>query len=281
MTTLVTGAGGRLGRATVRGLTSTGEVVGLARAELDVTDRDGVHAAVAAHRPAVVVNCAAWTDVDGCEVDSERARRANTEAPGFLREACEATGAHLVHISTDYVFDGEASVPYREDDPTGPLGVYASTKLDGETAAGPTATVVRTSWLQASDAPSMVDRFLDELEGPGEVFASSGRRANPTFVEDLVPLLGLLAAERHAGVVHATNDGATTWASFARLVAAAAGYDPGRIRETVGDRSRLARRPSFSALDNAVLRELGHRPLRHHAEAVAEAVGRVLAARSD
>ena len=229
----------------------------------------------------MVINCAAWTDVDGCEVDSDRARRANTEAPGFLREACEATGAHLVHISTDYVFDGEASVPYQEDDPTGPLGVYASTKLDGETAAGPEATVVRTSWLQASDAPSMVDRFIDDLEGPGEVPASSGRRANPTFVDDLVPLLGLLAAERHTGVVHATNAGTTTWASFARLVAAAAGHDPGRIRETVEDGSRLARRPSFSALDNAVLRELGHRPLRHHAEAVAEAVGRALAARSD
>tara|TARA_B100001179_G_scaffold104159_1_gene74114 strand:- start:157 stop:945 length:789 start_codon:yes stop_codon:yes gene_type:complete len=262
-------------------LTSTGEVVGLARTELDVTDRDEVHAAVAAHRPTVVINCAAWTDVDGCEVDSDRARRANAEAPGFLREACEATGAHLVHISTDYVFDGEASIPYREDDPTGPLGVYASTKLDGETAAGPTATVVRTSWLQASDAPSMVDRFIDDLEGPGEVPASSGRRANPTFVDDLVPLLGLLAAERHTGVVHATNAGTTTWASFARLVAGAAGHDPGRIRETVEDGSRLARRPSFSALDNAVLRELGHRPLRHHAEAATEAVGRALAARSD
>lgn len=281
MTTLVTGAGGRLGRAAVRGLTSTGEVVGLARTELDVTDRDEVHAAVAAHRPTVVINCAAWTDVDGCEVDSDRARRANAEAPGFLREACEATGAHLVHISTDYVFDGETSIPYREDDPTGPLGVYASTKLDGETAAGPTATVVRTSWLQASDATSMVDRFIDDLEGPGEVPASSGRRANPTFVDDLVPLLGLLAAERHTGVVHATNAGTTTWASFARLVAAAAGHDPGRIRETVEDGSRLARRPSFSALDNAVLRELGHRPLRHHAEAATEAVGRAVAARSD
>ena len=120
MKVLVTGAAGQLGRETVR-VASPGEVVGVARADLDVADRDAVHAVVAGLRPDVVVNCAAWTDVDGCELDPERAQSVNADAVGFLAEACDDVGAHLVQVSTDYVFNGEADAPYCEDHPTDPV----------------------------------------------------------------------------------------------------------------------------------------------------------------
>ena len=199
MTALVTGANGRLGRAVARVFMTESEVVRLGRTDLDVTDRNAVHAAVAGYRPSVVINCAAWTDVDGCELDPERAQRTNADAPRFLQEACDTSEAHLVHLSTDYVFDGAASIPYREDDPTGPLSVYGATKLEGEKAAGPTATVIRTSWLQTTDAPSMVDRFLRQLEEPGPVRVPADRQASPTFVDDLASMVSLLAADRYAG----------------------------------------------------------------------------------
>ena len=279
MTVLVTGAGGRLGRAVVAGFSDRGsdadQVVGLDRSTLDVADREAVHAAVRAHQPSVVVNCAAWTDVDGCEGDADRAGRVNAEAVGHLREAAAEAGAHLVQISTDFVFDGRATVPYPEDHPIGPLGVYGASKSAGEVAAGPDATVVRTSWLQPADGPGMVAHVLAALAGEGAIPMADQRRACPTFVADLVPVLVHLADQRVAGTVHATNAGVTTWFEFARHVAVASGHDPDRIeaRPDPGlDGTSPARRPEFSALDNGVLRSLGHPGLRHHRDALAEAV---------
>ena len=279
MTVLVTGAGGRLGREVVRVFAEDGQVVGLPRAALNVADQKAVHEAVAALRPGVVVNCAAWTDVDGCEQDPERARRINAVAVGYLREATEMVGAHLVQVSTDFVFDGEADVPYPEDHPTCPLSAYGAAKLAGEVEAGPSATVVRTSWLQPADGPGMVERLLVALAGSRPVAMGDERLACPTFIADLVPVLGYLADERVAGVVHATNGGPTSWFDFAREVAKAAGLDPGRVTRAGDpglDGTLPARRPAFSALDNSVLRALGRPAIRDHREAVAEAVARTV-----
>jgi dTDP-4-dehydrorhamnose reductase len=279
VTVLVTGAAGRLGRAVVAGFAERGQVVALDRTALDVTDRHAVHEAVRAHRPEVVVNCSAWTDVDGCESDPDRARRTNAEAVGHLSEAADRVGAHLVHVSTDFVFDGRADTPYPEDHPTGPLSTYGATKLAGEEAAGPSVTVMRTSWLQPADAPGMVERVLAALAGDDPVLLSDQRRACPTFVADLVPVLARLADERVAGVVHATNAGSTSWLQFARHVATLAGQDPDRIAACPDpglDGSLPARRPAYSALDNSVLRTLGHPGLRDHRDAVAEAVARAV-----
>ncbi|MBC8483985.1 MAG: sugar nucleotide-binding protein, partial [Actinobacteria bacterium] len=201
MSVLVTGAGGQLGREVVRVFADSGPVVGLARAALDVTDREAVHAAIGSCRPSVVVNCAAWTDVDGCERDPQRAHRINAVAVGYLREAADEVGAHLVHVSTDFVFDGVASTPYGENDRTGPLNAYGASKLEGEGLAGPEATVVRTTWLQSADSPGMVERLLVALSGSGPVEMGDERLACPTFVADLVPVLRYLGEERVAGVV--------------------------------------------------------------------------------
>ncbi len=180
----------------VAGFTDRGHVVALDRAALDVADRHAVHEVVRAHRPEVVVNCSAWTDVDGCEGDPDRARRTNAEAVGHLSEAADRVGAHLVHVSTDFVFDGRADTPYPEDHPTGPLSTYGATKLAGEEAAGPSVTVMRTSWLQPADAPGMVERVLADLAGDDPVLLSDQRRACPTFVADLVPVLAPSSAQR-------------------------------------------------------------------------------------
>ena len=225
------------------------------------------------------MNCSAWTDVDGCESAPDRARRTNAEAVGHLSEAADRVGAHLVHVSTDFVFDGRADTPYPEDHPTGPLSTYGATKLAGEEAAGPSVTVMRTSWLQPADAPGMVERVLAALASAAPVPLSDQRRACPTFVADLVPVLARLADERVAGVVHATNAGATSWFQFARHVATLAGQDPDRIATCPDpglDGSLPARRPAYSALDNSVLRSLGHPGLRDHRDAGAEAVARAV-----
>lgn len=280
MKVLVTGAAGQLGREMVR-VAGTAVVAGLVRADLDVSDSAAVHEAVTGLRPDVVVNCAAWTDVDGCELDPERAQTVNADAVGFLAEACDEVGAHLVHVSTDYVFNGEASTPYGEDHPTDPVNAYGASKLAGEVAAGAGATVVRSTWLQSADLPGMVGWVIDSLEAGVPIRVMDDRRACPTFVADLAPVILRLGAERVTGVVHATNAGVTSWHGFAREVARASGNDPELlvpVSETDLDVSRPACRPTYSALDNTVLRGLGWEPMRHHRDAIAAVVARIMAA---
>ena len=274
MTAMVTGAAGQLGRELVRTYPGDDQLVSLDRVGLNVTDRAAVHAAVRSIQPSVIVNCAAWTDVDGCEGDPDRAVSVHADAVGFLREAANEIGAHVVQISTDYVFDGLATVPYTETAGTNPLNVYGQSKEAGETFAGPLATIVRTTWLQAADAPGMVDRVLSGLSVTEEMALPADRRACPTFVGDLVPVIWRLAEERVTGLVHATNGGVTSWYEFGRSVADAAGADPDRIIPISVEKTdeRPAQRPAYSALDNSVLRALGYPEIRHHRDAIAEVV---------
>lgn len=282
MTLLVTGAAGQLGREVVRVAGLNGNVVGLDRASLDITDRIAVREAMDAIRPESVINCGAWTDVDGCELDPERANTLNAQAVGHVAEASAGIGAHLVQISTDFVFNGEPIdgefLPYLEGDPTAPLNVYGLSKLAGEAEAGTSATVVRTTWLQPADGPGMVGRILAGLAGDGPVELLGSRWACPTFVADLVPVLLRLAAERVVGVVHAVNAGSTSWADFGRVVAEVVGEDPERV-VAVDDADlgppRPARRPIWSALGCGVLRQLDFEPIRHHRDAVAATAARL------
>ena len=186
-------------------------------------------------------------------------------------------------MSTDYVFNGEASTPYGEDHPTDPVNAYGASKLAGEVAAGAGATVVRSTWLQSADLPGMVGRVIDSLEAGVPIRVMDDRRACPTFVADLAPVILRLGAERVTGVVHATNAGVTSWHGFAREVARASGHDPDTellvpVSETDLDVSRPAHRPTYSALDNTVLRGLGWEPMRHHRDAIAAVVARIMAA---
>lgn len=273
---LITGAGGQLGHDLVAHATAEGdEVVALTRAQLDIGDRDAVHATIVGARPDVVVNAAAWTAVDACESDPERATRDNADAVRWVREACDEVGAHLVHVSTDYVFDGTLDRPYREDDATNPLSVYGRSKLAGEIAAGPDATIVRTSWVCGEHGANMVKTVLRFMfERPTLSFVAD-QRGCPTFTADLAPLLRRLGLGGFSGVYHATNQGAVSWFEFVQDIVEAAGGDRAMVLPiTTAELQppRPAPRPANGVLENAALAAAGVPLLRHYREPLAELV---------
>lgn len=268
MRVLVTGAAGQLGTDVVAHCRDAGDdVLAADRSVLDVTNRAAVHDVVVEWRPDVVINCAAWTAVDACESDPERAMAANAHAVRWLTEACDAIDARLVQISTDYVFDGTKPGPYVESDPTNPQSVYGASKLAGEVEALAWANslVVRTSWVCGAHGHNMV-RTVQRLVAEGKPLAFVDDQLGcPSFTADLAPALRLLAMERHVGVAHLTNTGAVSWYEFVREVVRALGSDPSVVRSISTAElqpPRPAKRPANSVLDNAKWREWGYEPLR-------------------
>ncbi len=279
MRVLITGAGGQLGIDLVACCTDAGDdVTAVDRSLLDITDRDAVLGAVSTLRPDVVVNCAAWTAVDACEGDPDRALAVNGLAVRWFVEACARADAHLVQISTDYVFAGTLDRPYHEWDDTDPQSVYGLSKLIGEREAmalGAAATVVRTSWVCGVNGQNMVKTIM-RLAGqhPRLAFVDD-QIGHPTFTGDLASMVRRLALDRRSGVVHVTNQGATSWCGFAREVVAAMGKDPEMVRPiTTAELQppRPAPRPANSVLDNAVLRMAGVPLLRDFREPLRETV---------
>jgi dTDP-4-dehydrorhamnose reductase len=278
---LVTGAGGQLGHDVVAACTAADDdVVAAGRAELDVTRRSDVAVLMTDVRPDVVMHCAAWTAVDDCEGDPEKAFAVNADAVRWVREASELVGAHLLTISTDYVFDGTLDRPYHERDVPNPRSVYGRSKLAGELAAGPEATVVRTSWVSGEHGTNMVRTVLRLAAESDTLAFVDDQRGCPTFTADLAPMLRRLAAERRAGLHHVTNQGAVTWYEFVRRIVAAAGKDPAMVRPITTadlDPPRAAERPANGVLDNAVLKSSNLPLLRDHREPLAELVARLSA----
>jgi len=276
----VTGAGGQLGRDVVDACAAAGDDVFPAdRATLDITDRDAVVAAVRATAPDAIVNCAAFTAVDACETEVELAHAVNGDAVEHLAMAAHDVGAHLVQLSTDYVFDGALDRPYREDDATNPQSVYGRSKLVGELAAGDGAAIVRTSWVCGEHGDNMVKLVLRLLAQAPELAFVDDQRGCPTFTADLAPALRLVASDRRTGVHHVTNQRAVSWYEFVREIIEAAGSDPAVVRPITTaqlDPPRPAPRPANSVLDNAAWREAGLPMLRDHAEPLAELVARLV-----
>ena len=284
MRVLVTGAGGQLGTDLVAHLEASGDdVVAAHRAVLDVTDRSSVEAAVHDGRFDVVINAAAWTAVDACESDPDRAYRSNALACRWLADACRCSDTHLVHVSTDYVFDGTKAEPYHEWDRPAPTSVYGASKWAGEheiaVHAGGGATVVRTSWVFGVHGHNMVKTVLGLRDRDDLAFVDD-QRGCPTATADLAGVLRTVAVERLPGLFHATNAGPVSWYEFVRDVLAAAGEDPGKVRPIATadlDPPRPAPRPANSVLDNAALRLAGVQPLRHYREALQQVVDTLLA----
>jgi dTDP-4-dehydrorhamnose reductase len=283
MRALVTGAAGQLGRDVVlTGEAAGDEVVGIDRDQVDICDRDAVHAVITSVRPDVVYHCAAWTAVDACEDDPDRALATNGLAVRWVAEACDRVGAHLVHISTDYVFDGTLDRPYHEHDEPAPRSAYGWSKLMGEREAlalGTHATIVRTSWVCGVHGSNMVKTVLRLAAERSELEFVDDQVGHPTFAQDLGPLLRRIGLDRLSGVVHATNQGACSWFDFACAVVAATGRDPRMVRAVATadlQPPRPAPRPANSVLDNAVLRNAGIPLLRDHREALAETVALLL-----
>jgi dTDP-4-dehydrorhamnose reductase len=286
MKVLVTGAGGQLGLDLVATCRAAGdEVVALAHADLDVADRDAVHAAVLAAVPDVVLHCGAWTAVDACESDPERAYAANALGPRHVAEAGGRVGAHLVHVSTDYVFDGTKPSPYVEWDATNPLSVYGRSKLGGELEVqrlAPSATIVRTSWVCGAGGSNMVRTVLRLLDADPvrELSFVDDQHGCPSFTADLAPAIRRLAAARLPGTFHVTNQGATTWYGFVRAVVELAGGRADQVRPIGSaelDPPRPAPRPANSVLDNLGLRLAGEPALAHWHEPLERLVKELLA----
>ncbi|MEH1097917.1 dTDP-4-dehydrorhamnose reductase [Micromonospora sp. CPCC 205561] len=255
---LVTGAGGMLGRDIVEVLrTRPGAVVTAAgHGELDITDAAAVARAVPGHD--IVVNAAAWTDVDGAEAAEDLATAVNGHAVGHLAGACADNGVHLVHISTDYVLTGDGDAPLDEAAPPAPVNAYGRSKLAGERAVRAvlphTGHVVRTAWLYGEHGPNFVATMLLLAASRPDVRVVADQHGQPTWsaalAEGIVDLGGAARAGRlAAGIYHGVAGGRTTWYGLARAVYEECGLDPDRVRPTTTDRfPRPARRPAFSVL---------------------------------
>ena len=253
MRLLITGAAGMLGQDVRAAADAAGyDVVALSRAELDITDAAAVDAAIADSRPDVVVNCAAWTDVDGAESSEPNATAVNGDGAGNVARATARHEGWTLHVSSDYVFDGRSSEPYVESSPTGPLSAYGRSKLAGEHAVAREAphahTIVRSSWLFGAGGPcfpATIRRLAGERE---EITVVEDQVGCPTFTGHLAGALLELAATRPLGVVHAAGGGRCSWYEFAREIVRACGLTarvrPGRTE----DLARPAPRPAFSVL---------------------------------
>ncbi len=283
MRVLVTGAAGQLGRDVADDWSRAGhDVTGVDRSDVDL-GVDDPRPLLARVRPDVVVNCAAYTAVDAAETDVDAAFAANERGVGQLAAACRESGAHLVHVSTDYVFDGRLDRPYVEGDETNPQSVYGRSKLAGELAAtevlGDGVTIARTSWVCGEHGNNMVKLVLRLAADPDQALAFvDDQVGHPTFTADLAIALRHLAIERPGGVFHVTNQRPVSWYGFVGEILAAAGHDPARVRPiATADLTppRPAPRPANSVLDNARWRDLGWEPLRDFADPLGELVARL------
>jgi dTDP-4-dehydrorhamnose reductase len=233
---------------------------------LDVVDRSAVDAAVDSFRPGLVLHGGAYTAVDACESDTDTAFAVNALGTRNIAEAARAAGAHLVYVSTDYVFDGTSDRPYDEWDIPNPRSVYGRSKLGGEIevrdVCGPAATIVRTAWVSGAHGANMVKTVLRLASSnpDGPLRFVDDQHGCPTFTADLARAIVRLALDRRPGTFHVTNQGETTWYGLARATLAAAGLEPGLVLPIATsdlDPPRPAPRPANSRLDNAALRLSG------------------------
>ncbi len=272
MRVLVTGAGGQLGHELVR-VFADHELVAADRATLDIADRAGTLAAVTGWRPDVVVNAAAYTAVDACETEVDRAFAVNALGVRNIAEAARRVGAHLVHISTDYVFDGTKPTPYDEWDTPNPQSVYGRSKLAGELEllGTPDTTVVRISWVFGEHGANMVKTVLRLAADHPVLRFVDDQIGRPTAAADAADLVAHLAAHRAPGLFHGTNQGAVSWYGFVRAVMESAGHDPDRVEPITTadlDPPRPAPRPANSVLDDVALRLGGFWRLPHYRESL-------------
>ena len=271
MRVLVTGAKGQLGVELVDVLGRDHDVVGLDLPELDITKPEATRV-LAEARPAWVVHAAAWTDVDGCERDPERALLVNGEGTRRVAEACRAVGAGLVYLSTDYVFDGRKGAPYLETDPVSPLSAYARSKVAGEEAVravAPRWAIVRTAWLFGVSGKNFVKTIVEKAAAGGPLRVVDDQVGSPTYARDLAEAIAELVSRELSGIYHLTNAGSCSWCAFTRAILEEAGMaDVAVTPMTTAELGRPAPRPAISVLANHAWVAAGMRPLRPWREAL-------------
>jgi dTDP-4-dehydrorhamnose reductase len=259
---MVTGGSGQVGSELVRSLLNIGgidDVYAPSSAEVDLTARESVLGAVTSMKPDWIFHVGAWTQVDSCEDDSQRAFAVNGLGSRFIVQGADMVGARICYLSTDYVFDGSSDRPYREWDPVGPRTVYGASKLAGEKEMRPQDLIVRTSWVMGEYGQNMAKTLIRLAKAGGSSRFVDDQIGTPTVVSDLIKALVELFMDSHSGVFHVSNSGETSWFQVARFVFELLGEDPGRITpvsssELIGHK---APRPKYSVLDNFALRGSG------------------------
>lgn len=258
MRVLVTGGAGQLARA-LRHTWVGHELILPDEGVLDLGNPESIRAVVAQVRPQVLVNCGAFTQVDRCESEPELAHKINATAVGWLAEACEAQGAMLVQISTDYVFDGTGTRPYREDDPTNPVSVYGRTKLEGERQAARCSRhlIARTSWLYDAWGKNFLNTMLNAAAQGRALRVVDDQRGAPTTCRALARQLKVAAEQGWQGLVHTTCAGETTWHGFAQAIFESTRIPADLSPCSTDDYPTPAKRPAYSVLDGNHRRSLG------------------------
>jgi dTDP-4-dehydrorhamnose reductase len=271
---MILGAGGLLGRTLARRLEEVyPDTISATRAEIDITDPSRVGLEVERLRPTVVINCAAWTDVDGCSRDPAAAFAANAEGAGNVARAAAAYGCRIVHLSTDFVFDGAAGRAYLETDPPAPLQEYGRTKWEGEKQVAAGAAdhlIVRTAWVYGPSPATFVEKIRRRAEAGGSLSVVSDQHGSPTFVEDLAEAILRLLGTAHRGIVHVANAGQCSRLELAAAILEELDLSK-RVRlqsATTVPRPEVAPRPAFAALDTSLFAHLAGVPMRPWREAL-------------
>ena len=281
---LVTGANGQLGREMRRlGAASPNEYTFTDVDELDITDSAAVMQCVQAGGDDVILNCAAYTNVDRAEDDEATAEKINCDAVRNLAEAAERTGAVLFHISTDYVFGGEGNTPRSEDMPLAPLGAYGRTKLHGEqavTESGCRAVIVRTAWLYSEYGSNFLKTMLRLTAERSELNVVFGQVGSPTYAGDLaIALFTIIEGGLYAGregIYHFSNEGVCSWYDFAVEIARAAGHDGCAIHPCHSDEfPSKVKRPAFSVLDKSKIKQAFGLDIPHWRESMEYCIERI------
>jgi dTDP-4-dehydrorhamnose reductase len=274
MKVVITGANGQVGRALLKSVPAKVDAVGLLRADLDIGDAQAVMSLIQLQRPDLIINAGAYTAVDKAESEPELAERANTTGPLNLAVAAGATGARLLHLSTDFVFDGTASKPYATDAPTNPQSTYGRTKRGGEEAVRQTlpdkSVVLRTAWVYAAEGNNFVRTMLRLMAAKGAVRVVADQIGTPTAAHSLAEVIWALAARPDVtGTYHWTDAGVASWYDFAVAIAeesAVIGLLPAEVRVdaiATEEYPTPAKRPGYSVLDKRSLLAKLSVPARH------------------
>ena len=273
MKILITGSNGMLGHDLIEVLGDDHELILTTSKTLDITDEKQVMETISSNKPDIVINSAAYTDVDGCEENPDIAYAVNGEGAKNLALACREVDCPLVHISTDYVFDGTARTPISEDGEIGPISVYGKSKLEGEKAIQEILDkyfIVRTAWLYGINGRNFPRTMLELAENHPQITVVYDEVGTPTYTPDLAYGISQLIETDYYGIYHLTNSGSCSWCEFARYIFEIAERDVEVIPVTASEFARPAPRPSYSVLNNKNWTDNGFKPLRDYKDAIKE-----------
>ncbi|WP_276955126.1 dTDP-4-dehydrorhamnose reductase [Methanobrevibacter woesei] len=271
MKVLITGSNGMLGHDLIDVLDGKHELIKTTSKSLDITDEDKVKDYIVNENPDIVINSAAYTDVDGCETNEEIAYKVNGEGVKNLALACKVVDCPLLHISTDYVFNGENNKPWMEDDEVGPISIYGKSKLQGEEAIESILDnffIIRTSWLYGINGGNFPKTMLELAKTHDTLTVVTDEIGTPTYTLDLAQAIAELIETEYYGIYHITNSDYCSWFDFAKYIFEVKNIDVNVVPVTAEEFARPASRPHYSVLNNSNWVNNGFKPLRSYKEAI-------------